>query len=176
MEKFPIGNAIGGFAAIIAAKRRILLRQQQEKVAAKGGAKAHGVCRPGRDKLSEGKLQRRLSRRRDAAKRQELLRQQQKKAAVGGERSREAAKDLIGLVRRYHVCALIRGLQNLGTPERERFYSFCVVQKEPKSTPEVCEPLDSRGRFKALSEIILEKLPTARAEPGFSHKTAAKRL
>ena len=31
MEKFPIGNAIGGFAAIIAAKRRILLRQQQEE-------------------------------------------------------------------------------------------------------------------------------------------------
>ncbi len=31
MEKFPIGNAIGGFAAIIAAKRRILLRQQQKR-------------------------------------------------------------------------------------------------------------------------------------------------
>ena len=40
MEKVPIGNAIGGFAAIIAAKRRILVRQQQEKVAAKGGGEA----------------------------------------------------------------------------------------------------------------------------------------
>ena len=105
--------------------RRKMLRQQHGTAAGGGGCrrqpkkaavppkKAHGVCRPGRDKLSEGKLQRRLSRRRDAAKRQELLRQQQKKAAVGGERSREAAKDLIGLVRSYHVCALIRGLENL---------------------------------------------------------------
>ena len=33
-----------------------------------------------------------------------------------------------------------------------------------------------RPRFKALSEIILEKLPATRAEPGFSHETAAKRL
>ena len=31
-------------------------------------------------------------------------------------------------------------------------------------------------RFKALPKKLLEKLPTARAEPGFSHKTAAKRL
>ena len=28
-------------------------------------------------------------------------------------------------------------------PKGRRVYSFCVVQKEPKSTPEVCEPLDS---------------------------------
>ena len=33
-----------------------------------------------------------------------------------------------------------------------------------------------RPRFKALPEIVLEKLPATRAEPGFSHKTAAKRL
>ena len=33
-----------------------------------------------------------------------------------------------------------------------------------------------RPRFKALPKKLLEKLPTARAEPGFSHKTAAKRL
>ena len=33
-----------------------------------------------------------------------------------------------------------------------------------------------RPRFKALSEIVLEILPATRAEPGFSHKTAAKRL
>ena len=33
-----------------------------------------------------------------------------------------------------------------------------------------------RPRFKALPEILLDKLPAARAEPGFSHKTAAKRL
>ena len=33
-----------------------------------------------------------------------------------------------------------------------------------------------RPRFKALSEILLDKLPAARVEPGFSHKTVAKRL
>ena len=33
-----------------------------------------------------------------------------------------------------------------------------------------------RPRFKALPEIILEKLPTARAEPGFSHIGGEKAL
>ena len=33
-----------------------------------------------------------------------------------------------------------------------------------------------RPRFKALSEILLEKFPAARVETGFSHETAAKRL
>ncbi len=33
--------------------------------------------------------------------------------------------------------------------QRERFYSFCVVQKEPKSTPEGCDPLDSRGTIQS---------------------------
>ena len=31
-----------------------------------------------------------------------------------------------------------------------------------------------RPRFKALPEMILEKLPAIRVEPGFSRKTAAK--
>ena len=80
-------------------------------------------------------------------------------------------KVLILFVRSRHCGELNRGLQNLDSPfgkgfnfvrvkllfgwadsrfakprcslQRERFYSFCVVQKEPKSTPEVCEPLDS---------------------------------
>ena len=134
--------------------RRKMLRQQHGTAAGGGGCrrqpkkaavppkKAHGVCRPGRDKLSEGKLQRRLSRRRDAAKRQELLRQQQKKAAVGGERSREAAKDLIGLVRSYHVCALIRGLENLEAPCKGTvFGTFCGVQKVPQKHARTCKKL-----------------------------------
>ena len=53
-------------------------------------------------------------------------------------------KDLSLLVGICYFCALIRGLQNLEAPGKgKRVYSFCVVQKEPKSTPEVCEPLDS---------------------------------
>ncbi len=78
-------------------------------------------------------------------------------------------------------CALIRGLENLGAslkgfnccganlrlrcadsrfaeprsfPERERVYSFCVVQKEPKSTPEVCEPLDSGDDSKLCRNLL----------------------
>ena len=53
-------------------------------------------------------------------------------------------KVLIVAVRSCHCGELIRGLENLEAPcKGKRFYSFCVVQKEPKSTPEVCEPLDS---------------------------------
>ena len=81
------------------------------------------------------------------------------------------------LVRIFGLGALIRGLQNLESPcEGERIVTFCVVQKVPQKHAEGCDPLDSRGRFKALPEILLEKFPAARAEPGFSHKTAAKRL
>ena len=32
--------------------------------------------------------------------------------------------------------------------------SFCVVQKEPKSTPEVCEPLDSGDDSKHCRELF----------------------
>ena len=137
MEKFPIGNAIGGFAAIIAAKRRILLRQQQEKVAAKGGAKAHGVCRPGRDKLSEGKLQRRQGRR---------------------KRGRRAAKDLIGLVRSRCLGALIRGLQNLESSRKgKRIYSFRLYEKNQKY-PRGLRTSGLRGRFKSpLDSRFLQK-------------------
>ena len=72
---------------------------------------------------------------------------------------------------------LIRGLQNLGAScKGKRFYSFCVVQKEPKSTPEVYEPLDSgddsklcRKRFcKAFRRHVPKPvLPTKRLRKGF---------
>ena len=52
-------------------------------------------------------------------------------------------KVLIVAVRSCHCGALIRGLENLESPERETFLFFSLVRKEPKSTPEVCEPLDS---------------------------------
>ena len=97
----------------------------------------------------KGKFQRRLCRRRMPLK---------------------AAKGFHWIVRICCLCALIRGLRNLGAPLKgfnccgaklplrcadsrfakprkfpkgRRVYSFCIVQKEPKSTPEVCEPLDS---------------------------------
>ena len=61
-------------------------------------------------------------------------------------------------------------------PKGRRVYSFCVVQKEPKSTPEVCEPLDSgddsklcRKRFcKAFRRHVSKPvLLTKRRRKGF---------
>ena len=59
--------------------------------------------------------------------------------------------------------------------QRERVYSFRLYEKNQKY-PRGLRTSGLRGRFKVLSEILLEILPTARAETGFSHKTAAKRL
>ena len=54
---------------------------------------------------------------------------------------------------------LIRGLQNLEAPGKGvRVGTFCGVQKVPQKHAEGCDPLDSRGRFKALPKVILEKL------------------
>ena len=40
-------------------------------------------------------------------------------------------------------------------PKRERFFVLFACTKRTKSTPKGCDPLDSRGRFKALSKKIL---------------------
>ena len=71
---------------------------------------------------------------------------------------------------------LLRGLENLEAPVRETDLFFSLVRKE-RGVPQRFANLWTPGeRFKALPEILLEILLTARAEPGFSHKTAAKRL
>ncbi len=85
-------------------------------------------------------------------------------------------KDSILFVRSRCCSWLIRGLENLEAPCEGTVLFFSLVRKERGVPPEVCEPLDSGERFKALPEIILKILSTARAEIGFSHKTAAKRL
>ena len=73
-------------------------------------------------------------------------------------------------------CADSRFAKPRSFPERERFYSFCIVQKEPKSTPEVCEPLDSgddsklcRKWFcKAFRRLVPKAvLPAKRRRKGF---------
>ena len=47
---------------------------------------------------------------------------------------RSVPKGFNWIVRSRYLCALIRGLRNLDAScEGERVYSFCVVQKEPKS-------------------------------------------
>ena len=59
--------------------------------------------------------------------------------------------------------------------QRERVYSFRLYEKNGEY-PRGLRTSGLRGRFKALPEIFLKKLPTTRAETGFSHKTEAKRL
>ena len=67
-------------------------------------------------------------------------------------------KDLVLLVRGRCLGVLIRGSQNLGTPGKgARIGTFCGVQKVPQKHAEGCDPLDSRGRFKALSKEISAK-------------------
>ena len=54
---------------------------------------------------------------------------------------------------------LIQGLQNLEAPCKGTvFGTFCGVQKVPQKHAEGCDPLDSRGRFKALSKKLLAEL------------------
>ena len=48
-------------------------------------------------------------------------------------------------------------MQNLEAPERENGFILFACTKRTKSTPEGCDPLDSRGRFKALSKKISAK-------------------
>ena len=93
-----------------------------------------------------------------------------KKSPQGGGEAAERQKDLIGLVQSFCLCSLIRGSQNLDSPfgkdlilfvrsrhcgelnrglqnldvlckENELILFACT--KRTKSTPEVCEPLDS---------------------------------
>ena len=52
-------------------------------------------------------------------------------------------KVLIVAVRSCHCGALFRGLQNLEAPQKGTFLVLFACTKRTKSTPEVCEPLDS---------------------------------
>ena len=100
-------------------------------------------------------------------------------ALIRGLQNLEApfGKVLILFVRSRHCGELNRGLENLGAPDKGvRVVTFCVVQKVTKSTPEVCEPLDSGDDSKLCRRRFQQSFPTARVEPGFSQKTAAKRL
>ena len=98
-----------------------------------------------------------------------------KRSGEAAGRSRGAAKDLIGLVRSFGFGALIRGLQNLEAPfgkvlillvgscclgglirglqnlelpERERFYSFRLYEKNGEY-PRGLRTSGLRGRFKS---------------------------
>ena len=141
------------------------LATQAHEIAAAGQRKAHGVCRPGRDKLSERKVSKIFC---------PTFCVLQK---VGQKCYRWTAKGFNWIVRDCYLCALIRGLQNLESPlekvlsllvgscclggllrglenlespcEGERIVTFFGVQKVPQKHAEGCGPLDSRGRFKS---------------------------
>ena len=85
-------------------------------------------------------------------------------------------KDLIWFVRGCCLCALFRGLQNLDAPCKGDVFTFFLRRaKRTKKHARGLRTSGLRGRFKALPEFTLQKLSAARIETGFAHKTAAKR-
>ena len=85
-------------------------------------------------------------------------------------------KVLIVAVRRCHCGGLNRGLRNLGASRKGNEFILFACTKRTKSTPEVCEPLDSgddsklcRKRFcKAFRRHVSKPvLPAKRRRKGF---------
>ena len=85
-------------------------------------------------------------------------------------------KVLIVAVRRCHCGVLIRGLRNLGASRKGTFFVLFACTKRTKSTPEVCEPLDSGDDSKLCRKWVCKNfrrlvpkpvLPTKRRGKGF---------
>ena len=76
-------------------------------------------------------------------------------------------KVLILFVRSRSCGELNRGLENLDVPGKGNGFILFACTKRTGSTPKGCDPLDSRGRFKALSKKILAE---------FSNGTSRNRL
>ncbi|MGI6196868.1 MAG: hypothetical protein ACOYIO_07325, partial [Eubacteriales bacterium] len=80
------------------------------------------------------------------------------------EHRKFSSKVLIVAVRSCRCGALNRGLQNLGTScERNVFRAFRLYEKNQKYTRGL-RTSGLRGRFKALPEVSLQKVPAASAE------------
>ena len=83
------------------------------------------------------------------------------------------AKVLIVAVESCHCSELNRGVRNLGAScEGNVFRAFRLYEKNQKYTRGL-RTSGLRGRFKALSEVILQSFPAASAETGFACKTPA---
>ena len=85
-------------------------------------------------------------------------------------------KDLIWFVRMCYLCALIRGLRNLAASRKGNGFILFACTKRTKSTPEVCEPLDSgddsklcrkRLRRNFRRHVSKPVLPAKRQRKGF---------
>ena len=79
-------------------------------------------------------------------------------------------------VRSCHCGALIRGLRNLGASPKGNEFILFACTKRTKSTPEVCEPLDSGDDSKLCRKRLCENfrrllskpvLPAKRRRKGF---------
>ncbi len=91
------------------------------------------------------------------------------------EKPRKFQKDLIWFVR---ICCFVRCFEVCRTsklPAKGTFLrSFCVVQKEPKSTPEVCEPLDSGDDSKLCRKRFCKAFRRLMPKPVLSEKRRRK--
>ena len=74
----------------------------------------------------------------------------------------------------YYLCALFRGLENLGAPCEGSTSCYFLHRAKSNQKARGAKPCDPR--FKALPEVSLQSFPAVRAETGFAHKTPAKRL
>ena len=95
-------------------------------------------------------------------------------ADLRNEKPRNSLKKvLIVAVRSCGCGALIRGLLNLETScERNVFRAFRLYEKNQKYTRGL-RTSGLRGRFKALPEVIMQKIPAAHVETGFACKPPA---
>ena len=110
---------------------------------------------------------RRKNSRREKPRSGRIVAQQQEKCRQGRR------KDLIGLCEVVVCVCCIEVCKTLEVPERETGLFFLRCAKRTKKHTRGLRTSGLRGRFKALSEVILQKLPAARAETGFTCKTAA---
>ena len=86
-------------------------------------------------------------------------------------------KVLIVAVRSCGCGVMIQGLRNLGTSCKGDVFTFFLRRaKRTKKHARGLRTSGLRGRFKALSEAILQSFSAARAETGFARKSPAKRL
>ena len=104
------------------------------------------------------------------------MRQQHGTAARRKEKPPRAAKGFNWIARVCCLCALFRGLKNLGAFRKGNGFILFACTKRTKSTPEVCEPLDSGDDSKLCRKRLCENfrrllskpvLPAKRRRKGF---------
>ena len=83
-------------------------------------------------------------------------------------------KVLIVAVRKCHCGELIRGLKNLGASRKGNGFILFACTKRTKSTPEVCEPLDSGDDSKLCRKRFCKAFRRLMPKPVLSEKRRRK--